>query len=581
MSRLRDRIAPVMAVGLVLAVAVSVLVLLQSASNRGTQALASAKVAQVQSLANSFNARMSSQIAAVAGFGTTRWDLKPGSKADVSRLQAFNVNPQARSGFFLIDGNDRVTGGVLLRSGAVGSRYEPPGWAEVKQKLTTAPAAVLPVTQNGLTTDLPSYAFAVAIRGDTPTSVRGALIAEAALVEDSSFQQEIAQLAEPSASTAAWYFVDTTGVVVAATDAAALGTAVEDPRYLSVPTGRSDVADLIVVAGDIPAIGWRVVFRQDRGEFEQPLSGPLEKAGLVLVALLFAVGITLVAVLVQRLRAAREEQRRLRDLTRSQAEFISVVSHELRTPVAGVLGFLQTTIDHWNDLSDDERIAAVSRAATNARRLQTMTRDVLDIDSIESGRFGYAMQRVELGPQLLAAVETAQAQDSAHRILLEPPPPVTVDVDPDRLQQVLSNLLENARKNAPASAPIEVHAAVSDEHVRIAVIDRGPGVDAALVDRIFEKFVRSNGNAVAGTGLGLYIARRIVEAHHGRIWCESTPGDRTAFVVELPVAVPGTPLAGVAGDRIPRARRGAVDPALVQANGDGRTTEKVPPAPTG
>lgn len=573
MSRLRDRVAPVVAAGLVLAVAVSVLLLLQHAGDRGTSALANAKVAQVQSLANSFNARMGAQIAAVAGFGTTRWDLKAGSKSDASRLQAFNINPEARSGYFLIDGNDRVTAGVLLRPGALGSAYAPPGWAEVKQRLASVPATLLPVTSNGLTTELPSYAFAVAIRGDQPNSVRGALIAEAALTEDSPFQQEIAQLAEKDATTSTWYFVDSTGAVIASTNPATLGKPVEDPRYLSAPAGRSDVDSRIVVTGDIPSLGWRVIFRQDRAEFEAPLSGPLERAGLVLVGLLFAIGLTLVVVLVARLRAAREEQRRLHELTQSQAEFISVVSHELRTPVAGVLGFLQTTIDHWDDLDDGERLSAVTRAATNARRLQTMTRDVLDIDSIESGRFGYAVRRVELAPQLQAAVEAAQGLDGAHQTVLAPPPSVQLDVDPDRLQQVLSNLLENARKNAPASLPIEVQAEVRGRHVRIAVVDRGPGVDPVLANRIFEKFVRSNGNAVTGTGLGLYIARRIVEAHGGRIWCESTPGDRTAFIVELPVAVPGTPVAGIGGDRIPRARRHALDGARTQVE---RTDEVLP-----
>lgn len=572
MFRLRDRIAPVVAAGLVLAVAISVLLLLQHAGDRGTKALANAKVAQVQSLANSFNARMGAQISAVAGFGTTRWDLKTGSKSDASRLQAFNVNPDARSGYFLIDGDDRVTTGILLRPGALGSTYAPPGWAEVKQRLATVPATLLPVTSNGLTTELPSYAFAVAIRGEQPNSVRGALIAEAALTEDSPFQQEIAQLAEKDATTATWYFVDSTGAVVASTDPAVLGEPVEDPRYLSAPAGRSDVDSRVVVTGDIPSLGWRVIFRQDRSEFERPLSGPLERAGLVLVVLMLAIGLTLVVVLVQRLRAAREEQRRLQELTRSQAEFISVVSHELRTPVAGVLGFLQTTIDHWDDLDEGERLAAVTRAATNARRLQTMTRDVLDIDSIESGRFGYAVQRVDLAPQLHAAVETAQSQGGGHEVVVAPPPAVQVDVDPDRLQQVLSNLLDNARKNAPPSLPIEVQSELRGSHVQIAVVDRGPGVDPGLVNRIFEKFVRSNGNAVTGTGLGLYIARRIVEAHGGRIWCESTPGDRTAFIVELPVAVPGTPLGGVVGDLIPRARQGSLDGAPAEVGRSGGTS---------
>jgi signal transduction histidine kinase len=79
--------------------------------------------------------------------------------------------------------------------------------------------------------------------------------------------------------------------------------------------------------------------------------------------------------------------------------------------------------------------------------------------------------------------------------------------------------------------------------VRVSVVDRGPGVDADSVERIFDKFVRGNDNAVTGTGLGLYIVRRIVEAHHGRIWCESVPGNRTAFTFELPLVRAAAPLA--------------------------------------
>jgi signal transduction histidine kinase len=110
--------------------------------------------------------------------------------------------------------------------------------------------------------------------------------------------------------------------------------------------------------------------------------------------------------------------------------------------------------------------------------------------------------------------------------------------DADRLQQVLGNLLDNARKNAPADTPIRVTLDQADGLARLAVEDEGGGVDADQMDRIFEKFVRGRDGSVAGTGLGLYISRRIVEAHDGRIWAEGVPGERTRFVVELPCATP-------------------------------------------
>jgi signal transduction histidine kinase len=549
LSRSRDRLAPILAGALVLAVAVSVVLLLRAASTQGTKALTQAKLAQVQATANSFNARVNAELSAVGGLGASPWELKPGSQADQAVLHTFDVDPNAKSGFFLIDGNDTITSGILLRPGLIGTRYTGLGWDKEKAQLATKAAVVLPVTTRGLTTELPSYAFVVAIRGKSPSTIRGALVLEQALTDSSPFQQEIVQLGKHGHSTAAWMFVDSSGSVVATTLSQGLGLPVEDRHYLTVRAGQTDIGRRIVFTADVPSLGWRVVFREDHSQFVSALSGPLQRAGLILVLLLLGVGLTLVVTLVRRLRDAREQERRLRELTRSQAEFISVVSHELRTPVAGVLGFLQTTVDHWDTLDDADRYSAVRRAVTNARRLQAMTRDVLDTESIESGRLGYAFQQVDLGTELQTAVE---GTGSTHPITLVPPSvPVLVEADPDRLQQVLSNLLENALKNAPGTEPILVETDVIDGPspvVRISVIDSGPGVDAESLDRIFDKFVRVNSNSVSGTGLGLYIVRRIVEAHHGRIWCESVPGRRTAFTFELPVVRADRALATAVAD---------------------------------
>ncbi len=463
------------------------------------------------------------------------------SPADAKVLATYNVDKNAQSGFFLVDAHNRVTNGVLLRPGKLGSIFDPPGWAKARRQLESEPSVVLPVSRSGFTTELPEYDLVVAIRGAQPDSVRGALVFETALTATSAFQKEIAQLGDHAASTSSWFFLDSNGVVVATTQPTGLGRPVEDMRYLTLPTGLAYLGNRIVISAAVPALHWRVVFRQNRDQFESGVSGPLQKAGLILVLLLLLIGLLLVVILVRRLREAREQERRLRELTRSQSEFISVVSHELRTPVAGVLGFLQTTVDHWDALSETERLDTVRRAVTNARRLQAMTRDVLDTESIEAGRIGYAFQRVDLGAELETAVAASRAADASRLVTLaEPEQPLAVEADPDRLQQVFSNLLENARRNSPADQPISVETEIVDDgegrRVRVAVIDRGPGVSPDSLERIFDKFVRGNDNAVTGTGLGLYIVRTIVEAHHGRIWCESDPGRRTAFVLELPLA---------------------------------------------
>lgn len=534
----RDRLIPAAGGLAVIAVAVMVIGLLNSAVDDGTRALQDAKVAQVRTTAGTFNARVESSIGSLGGLGARPWELTTGSTKDAESLQAFAIDPEANSGFFLIDGSDTITSGVLLRSGRLGSTFDAPGWATAKAALASAPAVVLPVAPSGVTTELPSYAFAVAIRGSSPTSVRGAFIFEQALTTDSAFNQEIRGLGDDGATTATWRFLDSNGTVVASTLPTGLGSQVSDARLRSLSPGLHTLGDELAISADVPAVGWRVVFTQNKKEFAEPLAAPLQSAGLILVILLLAVGLTLTIVLARRLRQAREQEKRLLELNRSQDEFISVVSHELRTPVSGVLGFLQTSLDHWDAMSDEDRHHAVRRAFTNARRLQAMTRDVLDTESIESGGYGYDRHPIDLAEEISTAVDAFDIGSASPVTVTLPAAPVIVDADPDRIQQVLSNLLDNALKNSTNAAQVAVSLEQVDGVARITVEDHGAGIDPDQMERIFDKFVRGRSGTVTGTGLGLYICRRIVTAHEGRIWAESRPGEPTRFVVELPATAP-------------------------------------------
>lgn len=533
----RDRLLPAAALIAVLAVALGVVVLLRSASSNGTHALEDLQVAQVRSAASSFDARIAASFASVGGLGARPWELTRDSAADRAALDAFAIDPEAISGFFLVDAEDTITNGVLLRPGRLGAKYEPPGWDGVVESLATSPAVVMPVTTDSVTTELPAYAFAVAIRGESPDSVRGAFIFEQAVTADSAFNVEIRATGGDKDTTAALRFLDSNGTVVATTLASGLGSPVPDERLASLGPGLHRVGDDLVVTADVPTVGWQVVFTQSRAEFVEPLAGPLQTAGLVLVLLLLGVGLTLTWLLAKRLRQAREAEKRLRDLHSAQDEFISVVSHELRTPVSGVLGFLQTTLDHWPSMSDEERHGAVRRAFTNARRLQAMARDVLDTESIESGQFGYLTHPINLVDEVRTSVETFE---SGH-VDVEcdvPDAEVIVDADADRIQQVLANLLDNALKHSTGDRPVKVSLEQMDGVARITVVDHGAGIDPDQLSKIFDKFVRIREGAVTGTGLGLYISRRIVEAHQGRIWAESSLGEETRFIVELPCREP-------------------------------------------
>jgi signal transduction histidine kinase len=202
-----------------------------------------------------------------------------------------------------------------------------------------------------------------------------------------------------------------------------------------------------------------------------------------------------------------------------------------------VLGFLETSLDHWDQMDDEARKAAVSRAVANARRLQAMTRDVLDTQSVEAGRLVHVFQPLDLGSEARLAVEAAQELEPDRAIELHvADDPVWVQGDPDRLQQVLANLLENACKNSPAMDPITIEVQRRDGMAEVVVADQGPGIADESLERIFDKFVRGRGDSVSGTGLGLYISRQIINAHDGRIWAESDPGHGATFRFVLPLA---------------------------------------------
>ena len=263
-----------------------------------------------------------------------------------------------------------------------------------------------------------------------------------------------------------------------------------DARLGTLSEGLHEIGDKLVVSADVPAVGWRVVFTQNRSEFVEPLAGPLQSAGLLLVLLLLGVGLLLTIVLARRLRQSREQEARLRELNRSQEEFTSVVSHELRTPVSGVLGFLQTSLDHWEVMSDEDRHSAVRRAFANARRLQAMTRDVLDTESIESGRFGYVRHPMDLADEVRTAVDGFSGGQAENVVVTVPDTPVMMEGDPDRIQQVLANLIDNARKNAPSELAIEVSLEQTEGVARLIVEDHGPGIDPDQLERVFDKFVR-------------------------------------------------------------------------------------------
>jgi signal transduction histidine kinase len=541
-SKLREWLAPTAAAVLIAVVAIVTLVLLNGARQRGLEALQEAKTAEINASAASRDQQISGVFTAINALAAQPWDFKLSSPADLDILNKYR-SPDAHTGFFLIDPQDRVTQGLLLkRPDLIGSQYDHPGFAEVRrtQQLLAGRGAILPVGQ-GLTTDVPVYVLVLPVVDPRTGAYRGSFVAEGDVSAESSFNKEIARTIR--GRTDQLLIVDSRGTILAASKTSRLGRPL-DRGVFALRPGFHRLGGQVVAVADVPSARWRLIFEEDRREFEESLAQPLQSVGRILLVVLLVLAAGVFGLLVRRLRAAREEQARLRRLSESQEEFISIVSHELRTPVAGILGFLQSGLDHWEAMTDPERKTAVRRAATNARRLQALTRDVLDTESVEAGRMAFNFETVDLVEEVREAVEAAAALYDDHVITADlPPEPAPASADADRIQQVLTNLIDNAVKSSPPGAPVSVSLRVQDGVVRLCVTDRGTGLDPAVAPRVFDKFVRGRGSAVSGTGLGLYVCRLIVEAHHGRIAAAPAAGGGAEFSFDLPLVAPAAPRA--------------------------------------
>ncbi|MFD1831517.1 ATP-binding protein [Streptomyces desertarenae] len=244
---------------------------------------------------------------------------------------------------------------------------------------------------------------------------------------------------------------------------------------------------------------------------------------------------------LQRLVVSLRGTEARRRTERSHAELIATVAHELRSPLTSVKGFTATLLAKWERFTDDQKRLMLETVEADADRVTRLIAELLDISRIDSGRLEVRRRPVDLvaavDRHVRAHIAAGQPQDRFVRRITGPLPKLWAD--PDKIDQVLGNLLENAVRHGAGTVTIEVaptRTKAGDEGTAVTVSDEGPGIPEESMSRVFTRFWR--GSKRGGTGLGLYIVKGIVEAHGGAITVGRSPAGGAEFRFTLPVGTP-------------------------------------------
>jgi signal transduction histidine kinase len=238
--------------------------------------------------------------------------------------------------------------------------------------------------------------------------------------------------------------------------------------------------------------------------------------------------------LEQALEVERQAGERLRALDDLRRTFLHAVSHELRTPLTSVLGIALTLQRQDVELEDAEQAELIGRLASNARRLDLLLRDLLDLDRLDRGILEPRLEPADVGALVGRMVSDKEAL-KPRRVHAETPR-VVIPIDSSKVERIVENLLANAVRHTPSEASIWVRVAAFDGGVVISVEDDGPGVPSELRARVFEPFQQALGGPEPspGLGIGLSLVARFAELHRGRAWVEERPGGGASFRVFLP-----------------------------------------------
>lgn len=242
--------------------------------------------------------------------------------------------------------------------------------------------------------------------------------------------------------------------------------------------------------------------------------------------------------------AALDTERRtsaaLRELEQMRADVLDLVVHEVRAPLAAIRTWAEALQASWEAFSDQRRLAALARIEQSAARLARLVTRVLEAGWLEAGGLRSECAAVPLGAVVAAVLPDLEVLDPGQQIAVDVPADLMVLADDSLLVEALMNLLTNAVRFSPPGHPVEVTARRDGEEAVVSVRDHGPGVDPAVRARLFERHGRPAtpraGRAAGGYGLGLYLARRLMESQGGSIEADNPPGGGARFSLRLPLA---------------------------------------------
>ena len=247
----------------------------------------------------------------------------------------------------------------------------------------------------------------------------------------------------------------------------------------------------------------------------------------------------------QRQLVAQNE--RLVEADRLKDEFVALISHDLRTPLTSIIGYVELALDEDVDPPlDDERRSYLQVVARSSERLLRLVDDLLFVAHVQAGQLELKVVPLELAAAAAQAVDEARprAEQKGLRLSFLGDAAVPVEADRGRIFQLLDNLISNAIKFTPQGGRVDVRVVCTPDGAVLEVADTGIGLAPGDVERVFDRFFRAEratDGQIPGTGLGLFIARAIAEAHGGRISASSAPGAGTTFRIELPASLPPKP----------------------------------------